>query len=59
MFRFSIDKRLALKARLFKTIGYTIGLLRVYIYNAKIAPVILTLLKIYAKNGENFHRVDG
>ncbi|CAF0776542.1 unnamed protein product [Adineta steineri] len=44
------DKRLPLKARLFKTIGSTIGLLRVYSYNAKICPVILTLLKIYAKN---------
>jgi hypothetical protein len=49
-----IDKRLPLKARLFKTIGFTIGLLRIYSYNAKIGPVILTLLKIYAKNGELF-----
>ncbi len=47
-----IDKRLALKARLFKTIGCTINLLRIYSYNAKISPVILTVLKIYAKNGE-------
>ncbi|CAF0810559.1 unnamed protein product [Rotaria sordida] len=44
------DKRLALKARLFKTISCTIGLLRIYSYNAKICPVLLTLLKIYAKN---------
>ncbi|CAF0963815.1 unnamed protein product [Adineta ricciae] len=44
------DKRLPLKARLFKTLGCTIGLLRIYSYNAKIGPVILTLLKIYAKN---------
>jgi len=50
-----IDKRLALKARLFKTIGCTIGLFRIYSYNAKISPVLLTLLKIYAKNGE-FYR---
>lgn len=49
---FFLDKRLALKARLFKTIGCTIGLLRIYSYNAKISPVILTILKIYAKNGE-------
>jgi hypothetical protein len=47
-----IDKRLALKARLFKTIGCTINLLRIYSYNAKISPIILILLKIYAKNGE-------
>ena len=47
-----LDKRLALKARLFKTVGYTIALLKVYSYNAKICPVVLTLLKIYAKNGE-------
>jgi hypothetical protein len=47
-----IDKRLALKARLFKTIGCTIGLFRIYSNNAKISPIILTLLKIYAKNGE-------
>jgi hypothetical protein len=46
------DKRLALKARLFKTIVCTIGLLRIYSYNVKIAPVLLTLLKIYAKNGQ-------
>ncbi|CAF2396050.1 unnamed protein product [Rotaria sp. Silwood2] len=44
------DKRLALKARLFKTIACTIGLLRIYSYNAKVCPVLLTLLKIYAKN---------
>jgi hypothetical protein len=50
-----IDKRLALKARLFKTIGCTIGLLRIYSYNVKISPVILTVLKIYAKNGENLY----
>lgn len=46
------DKRLALKARLFKTLGSTVNLLRIYSYNAKVAPVLLTLLKIYAKNGE-------
>lgn len=45
------DKRLALKARLFKTISCTVGLFRTYSYNAKYSPVILTLLKIYAKNG--------
>ncbi|UJR28214.1 hypothetical protein I4U23_009464 [Adineta vaga] len=44
------DKRLPLKARLFKTIGCTINLLRIYSYNAKIGPVILTILKLYAKN---------
>ncbi|CAF3080993.1 unnamed protein product [Rotaria socialis] len=44
------DKRLALKARLFKTVGSTISLLRIYSYNAKVCPVLLTLLKIYAKN---------
>ena len=48
---FSIDKRLALKARLFKTIACTIGLLRIYSYNAKVGPILLTVLKIYAKNG--------
>lgn len=49
---FDLDKRLALKARLFKTIGCTVSLFRTYSYNAKYSPVILTLLKIYAKNRE-------
>jgi hypothetical protein len=47
---------LALKARLFKTIGCTIALLRIYSYNAKIAPILLALLKIYAKNRETYLR---
>ena len=51
-----VDKRLALKARLFKTVASTISLLRIYSYNAKVAPVLLTLLKIYAKNGKSIWR---